>query len=197
MTPTEARLLDIGRRYAALGTQAAQAFNDAQATLQLELVLSLQRLSTSEGTALSLQALDEFRRLLAAHKEAFRQLAVGCATEFASALAEAPEHERDANSQALVDTVNWHLDAQREFYENRERWIKAAVSICSLIESRRATTTFSESGIRFAKKADRKQFSRLVRVIAETHRRELEQMAERRDRLARAAAALGLSPGAS
>jgi hypothetical protein len=197
MTPTEAALLDIGRRYAGLGMQAAQVLNDAQARLHLEQALSLQRLRTSEGTAQSLEALGEFRRILDAHKEAFRQLALGCSAEFAAALAAAPAEERDANAQALVDTVNWHLEAQRDFYENRERWIEAAVAICNLIESNRATSTLSEAGVRFAKKADREEFSRLIGVIAETHRRELDQMAERRERLARAAAALGLSPGAS
>lgn len=88
--------------------------------------------------------------------------------------------------------MNWHLNAQSEFYANRERWTAAATAICELIENRRSTCVFSEAGVDFADDADLAMFEELLELVGETHQLEVKQLQERAARFARSAAVLGI-----
>lgn len=50
MHPAEIKFIEVSKRFAVVGLQAAQAYNAEQAKLQLEQVLSPDRLSSTEGT---------------------------------------------------------------------------------------------------------------------------------------------------
>lgn len=173
---------------------AAQAFNNEQAKLQLDQVLSQGRLATLHGTNQSLAVLEQLVVLTRAHKEAFNKLVIATSSELATALADMPVHLREEYRAKFIETVNWQLNAQSGFYINREKWIAAAFGICKLIESRRQTATFSENGVDFANDEDLVHFSSLLAIIEETHNVEVAQLNERLIRLASSAHALGLRP---
>lgn len=194
MHPAEIQFINIAQRYALVGMQAAQAFNAEQVKLQLELVLSQERLASTPGTAESLAALERLAALTRAHKEAFAKVVLASSSELSSALAEMPENIREEYRAQIVTAVNWQLNAQSEFYTNRERWIAAAQAICSLVESCRETASFGEAGVDFVHDADLDRFLSLMATIEETHQIEVALLNERLSRLAQSATVLGIRP---
>lgn len=192
MHPAEIAIIEVGKRYAAVGLQAAQAYNIEQAKLQLEKVLSQERLSSAEGTRLSLGSLADLERLTAAHKDTFGKVVVACTRELNAAMAELPAELQDLHRSGIVESVNWQLIAQSVFYKNRERWITAARGICELIDSHRSACIFSEAGVDFADDAHLARFGELLSTVEETHELEVKQLQERMDRLARSMATLGM-----
>ena len=194
MHPTEVKLIEIGKRYALFALQIAKTYNDRQAELQLDLVLSQTRLETTEGTKASLDVLSHLDKLTNAHKAAFTKYVGSSAAEFALALAEMPADLQEKHRAGLLDSVNRQLEIQSEFYVNRKRWIKAAVDICNLIESNRATSTFSEGGVTFADPADHAQLEGLLAIVEETHRFEMELLEKRLACIAASASVFSLGP---
>lgn len=193
MNPSDSKLVDIARRYAAVGMQAARAYNQEQATLELDLVLGQARLSSVAGTQTSLQALQRLRELTTVHKEAYGRVVVAAAREFAAVLADLPIDLRPERENGVVASINRQLAAQSAFYTNRERWIDAAEALCRLIDSERAYCTFTEEGVNFASDEPLGRFEALLTVIEETHQTDVAAMQERLSRLAQAAASLGLA----
>lgn len=124
MNAAELMFIQIARRYTLVGIQVAKVYSQEQAKLQLDQVLTQERLSSSRGT--------------------------------------------------------------------RERWIDAAEEICFLIESRRQTCVFSEAGVDFSDDKDLESFGELLAVVDEIHQLEVVRMQERLERIARAAALLGV-----
>jgi hypothetical protein len=192
MHPTEAQFMEIARRYIAVAAQVAVAFEQGQAGLQLESVLSPLRLSSAAGTQESLTALHGLSDLVRAHKQAFEKFVVTFSAELAAVTASLPQDIADSHRAGLIASLNWQLDAQGRFYAGRERWIAAAADICHLLNARRETAHFSPEGVSFADDEDNDRFDALLAVIEEVHQQEVVLLGERTDRLARAAATLGL-----
>ncbi|KQU78397.1 MULTISPECIES: hypothetical protein [unclassified Rhizobacter] len=193
MTTTEAPLIQIARRYSHIGMQVAKAYHQRQAELELDKVLMPERLSTPDGTATSIATLEELRELTATHRQAYQKLMVAFAGEMAKALEELPEAVRDAERDRIVPMLEWQFNAQREFYENRDRWIAAAEQVCELIDERRAKLTFTDDGVLFEADDDLDRFQALMGSLDEMQQREVEQLAQRIERMKRSAAALGMS----
>lgn len=194
MHQAEAELIEVAKRLVAVSMQAAQAYNAAQAKLELDSVLSQERLSSTKGTDQSIAVLEQLEELTSAHKVAFEKIVLASSAAMSKPLSELPEDLRDEYRARLVATVNWHLSAQNEFYMNRQRWITAARDICSLIEARRTTSQFGEQGIVFAEDQDFDTFQDLLGVIEETHQLEVARMSERLSRIASSASILGFRP---
>lgn len=192
MTTSEDALIQIARRYSHIGMQVAKAYHQRQADLELDKVLMPERLSTPGGTATSIATLEELRDLTATHRQAYQKLMVAFAGEMARALEELPEAVRDAERDRIVPMLEWQFNAQREFYENRDRWIAAAEQVCELIEDRRARLTFTDDGVLFEADDDLDRFQALMTSLDEMQQREVEQLAQRIERMKRSAAALGM-----
>ena len=191
MQHTDPRLVEVAKRFVTVGFQAAQAYEQEQAKLELGEVLSPLRLCTVEGTNASLTALNHLRQLTDVHKKVFAKVALAASAEFAALLAELPEEAREERQIEMVASVNKSLSAQASFYENRVRWIDAAENICRLIDSCRETCTFTDAGVDFADDEDLASFSELLDVIEETHQIEVAAMQERVARVAVSMALLG------
>jgi hypothetical protein len=194
MDPAELQYLQTAQRFAVVGMQAAQAYQQEQHKLQLEDVLTRERLCTPEGTLASLAALQRLHELTQAHKEAFRSLMLAFTAELTRVMADMPAGLREACRTRHAATVNWTLQVQGDFYANRERWIEAATGVCRLIELRRPTATFGAEGVVFADEMDYGRLQALMDVIDETHHFEVAQLRLRLDRIAHAAASMGLRP---
>jgi hypothetical protein len=192
MTTSQDALIQIARRYSQLGMQVAKAYHQRQTELELDKVLMPDRLSTPAGTATSIATLEELRELTATHRQAYQKLMVAFAGEMAKALEDLPEAVRDAERDRIVPMLEWQFNAQREFYENRERWIVAAQQVCELIDERRAKITFTDDGVLFEADDDLDRFQALMTSLDEMQQREGEQLAQRVERMKRSAAALGM-----
>lgn len=185
-------LLQIARRYAHIGMQVARAYHQSQAELALEQVLAQERLASPAGTATSIATLEELRALTATHRQAYQKIMLAFAGEMARALDELPEALRDAERERIVPMLEWQFNAQREFYDNRERWIAAAEAVCELIDEHRAKLTFTDDGVLFEGDDALERFQTLMASVDELHQREVEQLAQRGERMKRSAAALGM-----
>jgi uncharacterized protein YukE len=193
MTTSQDALIQIARRYSQLGMQVAKAYHQRQTELELDKVLMPDRLSTPAGTAASIATLEELRELTATHRQAYQKLMVAFAGEMARALEDLPEAVRDTERDRIVPMLEWQFNAQREFYENRDRWIAAAEQVCELIDERRAKLTFTDDGVLFEADDDLDRFQALMTSLDEMQRREGEQVAQRVERMKRSAAALGMT----
>lgn len=190
MHELELGFIKVAKRHAQVGMQAAKALNDEQDKLQLERVLSQERLASPEGTAQSRAALEQLREFMHIHQAAFEQLALACSAEMAKALAELPEQLQEEYRTGVVASINWQLDAQSLLYRNRERWIAAAMEICQRIDACRDAVVFADDGMGFVNEDDLECFQALFAVIEEVHRFEVAQLSERSQRLARSLAVL-------
>ncbi|SFQ51854.1 hypothetical protein SAMN05216229_1295 [Geopseudomonas sagittaria] len=190
MHELELRFIEVAKRHALVGMQAAKALNDEQDKLQLELVLTPERLASPEGTAQSRATLEQLREFMHIHKAAFEQMALACSTELAGTLAEVPVHLQEEYRAGIVTSINWQLEAQSLLYRNRERWIAAALEICQLIDTCRDAVVFAEEGMGFVNDDDLERFQALFAVIEEIHQLEVAQLSERSQRLVQSLAVL-------
>jgi len=192
MHPTELRFVEIAKRYISIGVQAANAMNMMQGKLQLELVLSKERLVASEGVSASLDTLSQLTALTQTHKGAFEKIMTTFSGECAAAIAEMPQELQAKHSADVVASITWQLEAQSKFYLNREEWIASATEICNLVESRRGSFTFNGDTVDFADDDDLERFIFLMERIEEIHQTDVATLAERRSRLQTSLAVLGV-----
>lgn len=190
MHEIELRFIAVAKRHALVGLQAAQALNDEQGRLQLELVLAQERLASAAGTAQSRVVLEQLEEFLRTHKAAFEHLTAACTAELAEALAELPEPRQEEYRAGVLASINWQLSAQSLLYRNRERWIAAALDICRLIDDCRSAVLFDDNGMGFANDADLERFQALFAIVEEVHQSEVAQLSERSQRLAESLAIL-------
>ncbi len=193
--PSELKIIEIAQRYLLVSMQANQAYQAQQNALELDLVLSRERLETAAGTALSLDVLARLVALTQAHKAAFQAVVLASSSDIASATAELPKALRDQYNAKFLESTQWQLDAQSRFYANREHWITTAVDICALIESRRATCTFSEHGVNFHNEEDFELFELLMARLHDAHCIEVEAHTVRMERMRNSLALLGMTNG--
>lgn len=188
---TEAKLLEIGKRYFAVAIQVSNAYANEQAQLNLERVLSKERLSSKEGTSESLSVIHRISELTKTHKEVFQKIILASAADNSSALAELPELEQKERLSKLSTTIHRHLLSQAAFYEAREQWIDAAAKICNLIQASRETAIFTEV-VQFATAAEHEEFELQMARIEDAHQKEVKIMNEKMDRISKAMLALGV-----
>ncbi|QYF91730.1 hypothetical protein KY495_13070 [Massilia sp. PAMC28688] len=193
--PSELKVFDIARRYMLLGLQSQQAYQTQQHALELDCVLSQERLQTREGTALSLDILGRLFALTQASKKSFTAVMLASSSELSAATAELPRELRDQYNAKFLESTQWQLDAQSRFYANREHWITAAIDVCTLIESRRATCTFSTEGVHFQDDQDFDLFDILMGRLNDAHAAETEAYAVRMARMRNSLAVLGITTG--
>ncbi|MBU6437447.1 MAG: hypothetical protein KGJ44_01040 [Betaproteobacteria bacterium] len=179
MNASEEEVLRVTHRLVALGLEAAKAFNTEQQRLDLEHLLTAERLSTPEGTRLSLQTLQTFRQLTAKHREIYSAFAVSASAELAKAVAELPEVLQEQYRCSWVSSINRHVSAQAAFYENRLKWITLAKELCDLIESRRSDCLFQHDAVVFASEEDTARFNAILDDLDAIHRDEVALFAER------------------
>lgn len=194
MHPSEAEFIEVAKQFLAVGIQFSKAFHQAQSALQLDKVLTQDRLCSAAGTLASLQTLQQLAELTAAHKQSFQTVVLASSSAVAHAISGMPQDKQIEYRSGVVASINWNLAAQSDFYTDRERWIQAANAICHLVEARRATSHFGEQGIVFADDRDADTLDAHLQVIEEVHQLEVKRLNERLSRVAQSAAILGIRP---
>lgn len=193
ITESEAKLIEIGKRYAAISIQVANAYSAEQAKLQLDQVLSRERLSSEEGTIESLTVIMHMADLTRAHKEFFEKIMLASSSENAAVLAELPDSEKNEQLSTFAETLNWHLASQNAFYTAREQWIDAAIKICNLVQSCRSTAIFGEM-VQFANDEEFDEFEKQLARVEEAHQQEVRLMNDKVARLSKSLSIFGIHP---
>jgi hypothetical protein len=190
MDQAEAKLIEIGKRLAAISIQAASAYAAEQAKLHLDLVLSRERLCDEGGTNESLAAIRQLAELTRAHKDFFEKLILTMSAENSAILASLPDDVQRERLSKLAETLNWHLVSQSAHYSASEQWVDSATRICNLVQSCRATAIFGET-VQFANDEEFDEFELQMSRVEDAHRKQVCLMNERIDRLSKALAILG------
>lgn len=180
---TQSHIIQLAQQIAMAGAQGAKAYNDAQAALRLELVLTPDRLGSEEGTLESLAALDRLLELNAAHKEMFTKFMTAAIGKMLAAIGELHEVQAEQYRTGLLASVNRQMDAQSRFYVQRDEWIATARRICELVNTHRAAIEFRDGELLFFEDGTLEAFLALVARADELHRLEVEQTAMRLSRL--------------
>jgi hypothetical protein len=194
MTPAEINLNEIAKRYLLVSAQVSQAYSTEQAKLNLDLVLTPTRLSTAAGAQESLAAIAHLASVTAKHKTAVEKIFLACANDFTQALAEVPENKQAEYRLGILKSLHALLAAQNQFYANREKWIEAANEVCTLVDARRGSSSFEGEYISFAEDSDLSHFEKLMEVIEDVHRAELEHARQMPEYFAESAKFLGFNP---
>ena len=183
MHPAEIHYLAVVKRCTTLSVQFAAAFEQAQARLNMGAVLTQERLSNREGTRLSQHTLAEMRQLMAEHSTGYQKLILAYAQEIATAIDALPGGQAEEYRKRLETTLREEITLQSEFLQARTRWLDAAEAICELIESHRASCSFSDAGVDFEDDRDLQHFCDLLGVIEECHQIEVAIFQARRDKI--------------
>lgn len=171
--------------------QAALAYNQAQATLDLENVLAAERLTSGHGRARSKQAVAALAALTRQHKEMFSTFITNATSRLVAATDELPADKRDRLAEQFVGSVNWNLSMQSQFYEGRQRWIAAASEALNLAEQHEGQLWLEDGGLVVASDTLLEELQALVAIMDNVREREVAMFAERQARIAAAASRLG------
>jgi hypothetical protein len=186
----ELQLAKLSHQVALMAMQAAAIYNKAQGQLALHEVLTPARLSSTEGIEKSREAIAALALLTKQHKQMFATFMPQATAQILAAAAElAPERQKQIRD-SLVESVNWNLAAQTEFYEGRETWTEAAKRLLDLVEKNRDNLDFDGESLLFHSDELLDHFNLLVKTLDEVHHTEMSSLAERQARISAAAAKL-------
>lgn len=180
---SNSHIIQLAQQIAVAGAQGAKAYNDAQAELRLELVLTPGRLGSVDGTHESLTALGRLAELNAAHKEMFGRFMTAAIGQMVAAIGALPEDQAQQHRTGMLASVNWQMDAQSRFYAQRDEWIATARRICELVDIHRTAIELRDGELLFFEDDALESFLDLVARADELHRLEVEQTAVRLSRL--------------
>jgi hypothetical protein len=175
---------------AAAAMQAALAYNQAQAALDLENVLAAHRLTSQHGLAESRQTVAALAELTRQHKQVFSNFTTNATAQMVAATGQLPAEGRDQLAEQLFGSLNWNLSMQSQFYEGREEWIKAAAEALSLAERHNGQLWIEDGGLVVNSDALLTELQALVAIMDNVREREVAMFAERQAWIAAAAARL-------
>lgn len=188
--PAELKVIQLARQLGAVGQQAANAYNQAQASLPLDDLLTPDRLMSVEGRRSGFGILASMTQLNEAHQKMFGQLMPAAMGQMAAAVAELPPERLREYEEGLITSVNRQLASQAEFYRNRERWIAAMHAIFTLFDVTHEDIRFADGKLLFDDDDALDRFNQLLETVEEVHQTEVKTMNERVSRLVAANAVL-------
>jgi hypothetical protein len=188
--PAELKVIQLARQLGAVGQQAANAYNQAQASLPLDDLLTPDRLMSVEGRRSGFGILANMTELNEAHQKMFGQLMPAAMGQMAAAVAELPPERLREYEEGLITSVNRQLASQAEFYRNRERWIAAMQAIFTLFDVSHEDIRFADGELLFDDDDALDRFNQLLATVEEVHQTEVKAMNERVSRLVAANAVL-------
>jgi hypothetical protein len=189
MHPTELQFIQLARQVALVGRQAAMAYEQAQAALQLDQLITPARIATAEGTRQSLETLAALAQLHAAHKDMFAKFMTSAMQQYTDAIAQLPDSLQREYREGIVGALNRQLESQAGFYRNRDKWIAAVHDMFTMVDEQRDAIEIIDGEMRFNDDESVDRFNDLLETIDAIHHEEVALM---QDRLARATAAAAL-----
>jgi len=190
----EVHLARLSLQMAATAMQAAVAYNQAQAALDLENVLSGERLTSQHGRAESRQTVVALAELTKQHKAMFSNFMTKATSQMVAATGELPPEKRDRLAEQWLASVNWNLSMQSQFYEGRERWIAAASEALTLANQHEEQLWLEDGQLVLSSDTLLTDLLALVEIMDNVRENEVAMFAERQARIAAAASRLAATP---
>ncbi|MYM21554.1 hypothetical protein GTP46_02695 [Duganella sp. FT135W] len=190
MHATELRLIQLARQIGGVAQQAALAYEQAQAGLQLGRLFTLESVATTEGTRQALDIVDRLTELHQAHQQMFAKFVPAMMQQISEAIAALPAEKVHEYEQGLIPSLNTTLAGQAEFYANRDRWIAAVREMFAIVDRNRDVISFDDGQILFHDDDVIDRYEAAQQVINDIHEYEVAHMQEKAARAMAASAYL-------
>ena len=135
------------------GLDLSQAYAARQTALELEKVVTVERLSSMAGVQTSLAAIDALEALVAEHRALVQQWLVEATRQIVPLLEEHPLDQRKEISEGLRSALQRQMEHQHLSLQARAEWIAAARAIFGLARRARELDPDVERSL-FADEAD-------------------------------------------
>ena len=184
--PPQQALIQLMLQLQRNGLALSQAYAARQTALELEKVVTVERLSSMEGVATSLAVIAALEALVEEHRMLVQQWLVEATRQLVPVLEEHPEDQRQDISEGLKSALQAQMQHQHLSLQARAEWIGAARSIFRLAQRAREADPRAERGL-FAGEDDfdeaERQGERMDAASAAEHRLQEELAARMRARL--------------
>jgi hypothetical protein len=168
------------------GLALSQAHAARQTALELEKVVTVERLSSMDGVHTSLAVIAALEALMEEHRQLVQQWLVEATRQLVPVLEEHPEDQRKEISEGLMAALQAQMQHQHLSLRARGEWIDAARSIFRLAQRARELDPRVERSL-FANEDDfeeaERQGERMDAASAAEHRLQEELAARMRARL--------------
>jgi hypothetical protein len=151
--PPQQALVQLMLQLQSNGLALSQAYAARQTALELEKVVTVERLSSMDGVQTSLAAIDALEALVAEHRTLVQQWLVEATRQLVPVLEEHPEDQRKEISEGLASALQAQMEHQHLSLQARGEWIAAARTIFGLAGRARALDPHVERSL-FADEAD-------------------------------------------
>ena len=179
--PPQQALIQLMLQLQNNGLALSQAYAARQSALELEQVLTVERLSSMAGVQTSLAAIDALEALVAEHRALVQQWLVEATHQLVPVLEEHPPDQRQAISDGLMTALQAQMEHQHLSMQARAEWIAAARTIFGLARRAREIDPALKLGV-FADEADADEAERQgerMDAAAATEQRLQEALAAR------------------
>lgn len=184
MNSAEIDLARISHQLALAAMQAAATYNQAQEQLDLARLLDADRLTATEGLALSRKTVAELKTLTFEHKEIFFKFITDATAQLMAAANEIGEERRLEFTQSLMASINRNLASQSKFYEGRECWITAASRVLDLADQNLGEIWLEDGSLVFASNDLLEDFCAIVAEMDKVRDDEVALLEERQTHIA-------------
>ena len=151
--PPQQALVQLMLQLQSNGLALSQAYAARQTALELEKVVTVERLSSMIGVQTSLAAIDALEALVAEHRALVQQWLVEATRQLVPVLEEHPEDQRQEISAGLQSALQAQMEHQLLSLQARGEWIDAARTIFVLARRARELDPDVERSL-FADEAD-------------------------------------------
>ena len=184
--PPQQALIQLMLQLQRNGLALSQACAARQTALELEKVVTVERLSSMEGVATSLAVIAALEALVEEHRKLVQQWLVEATRQLVPVLEEHPEDQRKEISDGLMAALQAQMQHQHLSLQARGEWIDAARTIFRLAQRARERDPRVERSL-FANEDDfeeaERQGERMDAASAAEHRLQEELAARMRARL--------------
>jgi hypothetical protein len=185
MHPTELQLIQLAQQVGAMAQQAALAYEQVQAALQLERLFTLESVATKEGTRQALNTVGRLTELHQAHQQIFAKFVTAAMQQLTAAIASLPVEKAYEYERGFIASLNSTLAGQAEFYANRDRWINAVRDMFTVVDENRDVISLEDGKLLFHDDDVIDRYEAAQQVINDIHEYEVKHM---RDTMARVTA---------
>jgi hypothetical protein len=184
--PPQQALIQLMLQLQRNGLALSQAYAARQTALELEKVVTVERLSSMEGVHTSLAVIAALEALVEEHRVLVQQWLVEATRQLVPVLEEHPEDQRKEISDGLMAALQAQMQHQHLSLQARGEWMDAARTIFRLAQRARELDPRGERSL-FADEADldeaERQGERMDAASAAEHRLREELAARMRARL--------------
>jgi hypothetical protein len=185
MDATELQLIQLSRQIGVVAQQAAGAYEQAQAALQLNQLFTLDSIATEAGTRHALDTVSRLSELHLMHQHMFAKFVTAAMEQLTTVIATLPVDRANEYQRGLIPSLNSTLANQAEFYSNRDRWIASVREMFTIVDQNRDVICIEDGQLMCYANDVADRYDAAQQIINDIHEYEVAHMQEK---VARAAA---------